>query len=181
MSDDRKGIDHRLKKHSDVKSAIDMFKEILKAPPIVINASKLIPGKMLFYKYNAKDKTQKYDKTPLVIVLGVSKNYVLGLNFHWYPSGIRKVFVHWLFKMYRKKKGSDFIINYRSIKPMLIKLGAAPVIRLYIRKRISQYGYEVPQDLWETAVNLPSESFTGGISAEKMYTQKVKDYKSKKK
>jgi len=38
----------------------------------------LISGKVLMYKYNAKDKTQVYDRTPLTMVLSKSNTYMLG-------------------------------------------------------------------------------------------------------
>ena len=47
-------------------------------------ARKLHAGGILFFEYDAKAKDKIiFDKYPLVLVLKVSRNHMLGVNFHW--------------------------------------------------------------------------------------------------
>jgi hypothetical protein len=51
-------------------------------------------GMFLTFKYSSKlfeeDKLEYFDAQPLILVLGKSGDYILGLNFHYIPSSIRE-------------------------------------------------------------------------------------------
>ena len=54
------------------------------------------------YKYNAKNKEETFDATPLVLVLKYSRRYVLGINFHWAPIPLRIVLVKKILNMNKR-------------------------------------------------------------------------------
>jgi hypothetical protein len=140
----------------------------------------LIPGNLLFYFYDAKDKEQTYDKTPLVLVLRRSKGYTLGLNFHWLPMPLRILLVKKILSMNKKniKNNKPLDFNYKDLKPFLKKLGYAPCIRLYITSRISSKGVLIPSSSLMEATKIKSETFTKGkYSAEQLYKKALKGNK----
>ena len=66
------------------------------------------------------------------------------------------------------------------VKPLILQLGLGPVIRLYIKKRISRRGVIIPPDQWVIASKLNIANFSNGKSPEKLYKQAVKAYKNYK-
>ena len=94
------------------------------------------PGAMIQYKYNAKDKTKKFDKQPLIISLGPSKqnkgNYY-GINIHWLPVKDRVSIASFFIELKKKRKGK---LTYNDIKPFLSKFKNHPALRQYIFKRV---------------------------------------------
>ena len=112
-------IKHLKKNSSDKKSSIIMK-----------------PGTMCTYKYDAKDKTQKFDKQPLVISLGPSKQTkgnFYALNLHWMPVKDRVSIASFFVELRKKRNGN---ITYKDIKPFLSKFKGHPVLRQYIYKRV---------------------------------------------
>jgi hypothetical protein len=99
-------------------------------------------------RYDAKFKNKVYDKTPLILVLRRSKGYVLGLNFHWLPVALRLILLKIILKMNKNniKRGYPITITYQMLKPIITKMGMAPVIRLYIFNRISRRGLVIPPE-----------------------------------
>jgi len=109
---------------------------------------KLQPGRIIMFKYDAKDKTVVYDKTPLVFVLKASKRRMLGLNFHWLPFNKRIEFVRYIMKTNKRniKNNVPLVFNYNSARAFLKKGKYYPVIRMYIRTRIGSKGVLIPDD-----------------------------------
>lgn len=153
------------------KQSQQYIKELLKTKTNI--KKKFKPGRILLMKYDAKDKTVMYDKTPLVMVLRVSKGYMLGLNFHWAPMPLRIALVKKIIQMNAKniKNNVPLEFSYSQIKPFLNKGGYAPIIRLYIRTRIDSTGVAVPDDQLMNIARTKTETFTGGISAEQKYAK----------
>jgi hypothetical protein len=144
------------------RESADYVKELMKTKTNI--KKKFQPGRILFYQYNAKDKTQTYDKTPLVMVLKSNKSHMLGLNFHWLPMPLRVQNIQNI----KNKVPLEF--SYRTLKPFLKKLGYAPCIRLYIRTRVSTAGVLIPDSQLMNVARLKSETFTKGkVSAEELY------------
>lgn len=154
-----------------VKQSLEYVRELMKKPSNIRKAD-LQPGNVLFYKYDAKDKTQVYDKTPLVLVLRVSRTYMLGLNLHWLPYQKRAWLVDQMLRIskFDMKRGKKIRFTYEDFKPLQKSVHYQPCIRLYIRKRISERGVLIPPQDLKTAVKLRAETFTGGKrSAQEMY------------
>lgn len=164
------------------KEAMNLIKSLVKTGQKRFTNDDLRPGSLLFFKYDAKDKEATYDKTPLSIVLSRSRGYILGLNLHWTPVVLRVTFMKLLFKMNKQNiaKGRPIELNYRIVKPLIDSLGLGPVIRLYIRSRMSRSGVVVPQDLWLVASKLRAENFNNGKSANAAYNDAIKNFKRRK-
>lgn len=142
-----------------------LYKSAVKLKP-----NYLAPGNLLVYKYDAKDKSVVYDRRPMVLILAVSNQYMLGLNFHWIPFAMRMYLVKYIYRHNKGKGGIDF--SYRKLKPMMKKLGYAPCIRLYIRRRMSKKCVPIPLDRIVEVAQLNMAMFTG--IPEKTLWNKVK-------
>jgi hypothetical protein len=152
------------------RESADYVKELMKTKTNI--KKKFQPGRILFYQYNAKDKTQTYDKTPLVMVLKSNKSHMLGLNFHWLPMPLRVLLIKKIISLNKQniKNKVPLEFSYRTLKPFLKKLGYAPCIRLYIRTRVSTAGVLIPDSQLMNVARLKSETFTKGkVSAEELY------------
>jgi len=78
------------------------------------------PGSLIFYKYDAKDKEQTYDQTPLVLVLRSGKKYMLGLNFHWLPLSFRMFVIDRIIEQSSDaiKRRNKIEFTYSDFKPL---------------------------------------------------------------
>lgn len=139
-------------------------------------------GNFVIYKYNPKKDDVIYDKTPLVFILWTSKSYVLGLNIHWCPLIIRKTILNHIFKVNSKniKENKPLDYDYKRFKPLLWKIGALPVVRLYIRKRISDKVVLIPTNRIMEICTLKTETFTNGVPDWVMYKRARSKIKRKK-
>lgn len=154
------------------KESNDKVKDLLKRRIKLQAKYHMQPGNLLFTSYNAKDKTQTYDKTPLVLILRRGSKYTLGLNFHWLPVSKRMFLINHIMKVNKRniKNNKPLEFNYRDLKPMLKSLGYAPCIRLYINSRMGRIGVVVPPDGLGEVARLKAESFTNGrYSAAQLY------------
>ena len=161
--------------------SIELIKKLIKKKSVKTQRN-LRVGDVIIYQYDPKDKRNTYDRTPLVMVLRKSKSYMLGLNLHWCPIPMRMILIKFLLKINKKniKQNNQFEINYTRVKPLLYKLGFHPVIRLYIRNRMSDKMVIIPHQHMLEVIKTKSETFTGGISAERMYLKAVKDSRKRK-
>jgi hypothetical protein len=167
---------------ADEVQAAKMFKNLMQTKLNNFKAQDFLAGNLLFYRYDAKFKENTYDKTPLVMVLRRSKGYMLGLNFHWIPVPLRLTLMKLILMINKDniKRGNPIHVSYQMLKPFILKMGLVPVIRLYIFSRISRRGVVVPTEYWLQSAKLRSESFSGGYSAEKLYSMAVKKFRSSK-
>jgi len=143
----------------------------------------LKPGHLIFSRYNAKDKKQTYDRTPLVLILRRNTTHTLGINFHWVPFSMRINLIKAIIKVnagnIRQRKPLKF--SYKQLKPLLKSLGYAPVIRLYINKRFGRDGVIIPSHRLMDIARLKTETFTQGrYSAGEMFAMARKAGMSKK-
>ena len=159
-----------------VKQSIEYIKKLFKIKTTLTNKD-FKPGTILTFNYNAKDKTQTYDKTPLVLVLRRNNIHTLAINFHWAPTSMRVFLVNIILEKNKKniEKGLPLDFSYKELKPLLKRIGFAPVIRLYINSRISSKGVVIPSSDLMHAARLKSETFTQGkMSAEQLYKKALK-------
>jgi len=161
------------------KDAYDMFKKLLDKPRR-LKGSDFVPGALIMFAYNAKDKNSAYDGRPLCLVLRHSKKYTLGLNWHWMPPKLREKVMDGIMKQNKKniKKGLPITVNYQMIKRLIRGLG--PVVRLYINKRISPKGVVVPSYQYYKVIHLRGEHFIG-ISSKTAWAAAVANAKARKK
>jgi hypothetical protein len=164
-----------------VKSALKKAKDFVKksAAKIKKNSKKFIeyikrtavnkksratfePGKLVAFNYDAKHKQYRYDKNPLVIMLGPSrkhKNLYLGLNIHWLPLNERVSIASFFLELLEKRKGK---LTYDDVKPFIKMFKGKPVLRSYIYERVSNKVYEMDPDMYLSAAAVPTEKWMGG-------------------
>ena len=97
------------------------------------------PGKCMFFKYDAKHKQHTFDKYPLVLVLKISKSYMLGLNFHWCEAHAKIRLIEKILAMNTDSIGriiNPLKFSYDYLKPYLKKKGYRLCVRLYIKDRL---------------------------------------------
>ena len=156
------------------KESIEMMQNLIKTSKTNIQ-KQLNPGTLITFKYDAKDKTEIYDKTPFVMVLSATGKYMLGVNFHWLPVARRQVLVEFILNDNASniKNKKPISMSYDRIKGAVKAIGAYPVIRLYIRDRMSTMGVRVPDELISAAAKITGETFTGGKASSTTLWQKA--------
>ena len=127
-------------------------------------------GRVLMFRYKAKQKTGTYDATPFALILNVSKSYVLGINFHWCPIQLRLSLIKWIFKKNKQniKNNKPLQISYENFRSIVKTPAYRPIIRLYIRKRMSKNSVLIPFEHMDQIAKTKSETFTG-VSENKLY------------
>jgi hypothetical protein len=161
------------------KQSIEFVKNLFKIKKTLSN-SDFKPGSIITFNYNAKDKTQTYDKTPLVMILRRNGSHTLAINFHWAPVSMRVMLINIILKKNKGniRKGRPLEFSYNELKPLLKRMGFAPIIRKYINNRISSKGAVIPTSELMQAAKLKSETFTKGkMSAGQLYKKATKKYK----
>jgi len=145
------------------KESIAMFKNLMKTNKTSIQ-DKLKPGTLLTFVYNAKYDKENFDRTPFVMVLSTTSKYMLGCNFHWAPLFKREIIVQYILEKNKNRirKKLKIKMTYKELRALLKTVGMFPVVRLYIRKRMSSKGVIVPDDMLMSAVKMKTETFTKG-------------------
>lgn len=145
------------------KESIEMLKNMLKKDKVPIQKH-IKPGALITFVYDAKDKNNIYDRTPFVMVLSYTSKYMLGVNFHWMPIQKRQILVQYILHKNKKhiREKKPIKMKYRELRAAVKSIGAFPVVRLYIRRRMSTTGVRVPDELLMQASKMKTETFTGG-------------------
>jgi hypothetical protein len=154
------------------KESMAFMKKMMKTNKKKLSNKDFLTGKILSFGYDAKDKTATWDSTPLVIVLIRGKSHTLAVNLHWAPVPLRIILVKKILMLNKNniKNKKPLELNYSDIKPFLKKVGFAPIIRLYINKRITSMGIVIPDEHLMNAAKLKSETFTQGkVDSETLY------------
>lgn len=128
----------------------------------ILNGS-ITDGTLLYFEYDAKDKNMIFDMKPLIIVFGISKGYILGLNFHWIDMEARKKLVEHIIKINIKNKKiqTPLKYTYKDFKPLLKYEVYRRAVRLYIRKRTSLNCVIINPKHLIDVVQLKLEHFSG--------------------
>lgn len=127
----------------------------------------IIPGRIYFYGYDAKYKKTLpyYDRFPLVIILDISKDHILGLNLHYIPYKFRLIFIEKL-EEFVVNSGKDdrekFALTYGLVKNFAKFPEVAPMIKKYIKSRVEGRLIEIIPSELITAALLPVASFSNG-------------------
>jgi hypothetical protein len=153
----------KLSKELTPKESMEMLKNLIKNDKVPIQKH-LKPGSIVTFVYDAKDKSQNFDRTPLVMVLSTTPKYMLGCNFHWLKVSYRTTLVQYILdkNKNRIRKKLPVQISYKSIRAAMKGIGAFPVVRLYIRGRMSATGVRIPDELLMQASKMKTETFTKG-------------------
>jgi hypothetical protein len=177
---DNYNINGEVVSNDEIVKSARLFTMLLNTNMKYLTNDDLQPGKMVFFKYDAKDKDVPYDKTPLIFILNRSNSYTLGLNFNWFPIPLRIVFIQFVLKANRDniKNSRPIYISYQMIKPVLHRMGSLnAVIRLYINSRMSSRGLVIDDpSLWISAAKLKTNNISGGFSPEQLYSKAIDLY-----
>lgn len=160
--------------------AFDLIKGLAKKPRL-LKPSDFIPGQIIMYSYNAKDKSSPYDATPMAMILSRNKRHTLALNWHWIPPAVRKNLMKIILRRNKQniKAGKPLDFTYQGLLKLLAKSGA-PALRKYINKRISKKGILIPHENYLKVVELRGEHFMG-ISSSDAWKMSVKKTRSRRK
>lgn len=111
------------------------------------------PGSLITFRYDALDKTKQFDKNPLVVSLGLSKQnnkHFLGLNLHWMPENQRVLLASLILEMLEKKPK----LVYDDIKPLIKKFEKSPILRRYAIRRVSAKVIQMPEDMYMASASI---------------------------
>lgn len=127
-------------------------------------------GRILMYRYKAKNQKAIWDATPFTIILKTSKSYMLGINLHWCPIKLRLSLINWIFKRNKNniKQNKPLDLSYNDLRSIIKSKAYRKIIRLYIVKRMSKQSVLIPYENMEQIAKTKSETFVG-ISENKLY------------
>lgn len=146
------------------KDGKEVVKKLLENPTSIakgIRDKDIEDGTVLYFEYSAKDTDSVYDMKPLIIVFGISRGYVLGLNFHWIEMEHRKKLVEYIIKINTKNNRIQVPLkfHYKDFRPLLRDETFRHAVRLYIRKRMSLNGVVIDPKYLLDAVRLELQHF----------------------
>jgi hypothetical protein len=155
-----------------------MWDKYAKENIVTGRSSKIIPGNIYIYNYQAKghdDKTLPfYDAYPLVLVIDVDSKYLLGLSLHYLPKPVRKFFIKKVLinNFDRLKKGMPAKLPYADIRDAsnLWYQEGIVIIKRYLRNRITSYVTEIPWRKWVNIVDGEGAHWID-TTAEEVYKQ----------
>lgn len=121
-------------------------------------------GSMYSFQYDAKyaKELPYWDKFPLVIVLDISKDHMLGLNLHYLHPRTRGVILGKLLEITNNKRMDETTklkLTYGMVKSISKYKLLKPCIKKYIKKRILSKLILIDADEFEMAVFLPTQRF----------------------
>jgi hypothetical protein len=129
--------------------------------------TKLTPGKMYTFGYDAKHKkTLPYwDRFPLIIVLGVAPAGFIGLNFHYLAPVDREKFLGKILKFATEKGDPEmfsekafFNISWDAVKNIK---GSEKMIHKYLYGQVKTSLLEARPGEWEQVIYMPYQKFVG--------------------
>ena len=126
-------------------------------------------GKMIFFHYDPKlkDKLPYYDTMPLVMVLGVGPNYMLGLNLHYLPPDKRAQLMDFFVKNATANSGGELnsqsasTLDYRAIRAIASDRLIKPTIKKYLHDHFVTAPVVVNPVEWEIVMFLPTARWVG--------------------
>ena len=130
-------------------------------------ASKIVPGKLYLYVYDAKhkDTLPYWDKFPLVFPFSILNDGFIGINMHYLPYEHRIKILNALIDIEKSKRtGRDkLILSWKLISKYGQFIGhrkwLTPCVHRYLTTHIKSNLREIPMEDWATAMMLPVEGF----------------------
>lgn len=123
-------------------------------------------GSMYTFQYSAKYANSKslpyWDKFPLVIIMDISKDHMLGVNLHYLHPRTRGVVLGKLLEITNNKRFDETTkikLTYSLIKSLSNFKLLQPCIKKYIKKRILSKLILIDPDEWEQILFLPTHQF----------------------
>ena len=137
---------------------------LMRKPPVEKNVATVLPGMMYMFYYDPKHAATLpyYDSFPLVILLDIVEDGMIGLNLHYLPLELRqRLFYALLNRISGRDVNSE---TYLRITLDLLKSGREfkaykPCLKKYLTKHIRGSIAKVPAPEWEIAIHLPTSLF----------------------
>jgi hypothetical protein len=158
----------KLSKYKKNKKANAWFKKkVGESAKMFTQKTKLMPGKMYTFGYDAKHKkTLPYwDRFPLIIVLDVYPGGFIGLNFHYLSPIQRERFLRKLLKFATQKGDPEnfdhkamFNVTWDAVKTID---GADKMIHKYLYSQVKTSLLESHPREWENVIYMPYQKFVG--------------------
>lgn len=144
------------------RAFFDMLLNNLKPMARCLRTDNKREGKIIWFEYDPKDTKHIWDRRPMILVLGINKRYVLGINLHWIPMKDRLALITIILSM--NMKGNGFKVPLEFTYPDLrdyIKSWPAlrKCIHLYIRSRMSKKGCLIHPKYFMDIARLKLENF----------------------
>jgi len=135
--------------------------------------TKMRPGHMYFFGYNAKhkDTLPYWDAMPLVIPVSETKTSIIGLNFHYMPMEYRiKILdaLHTITNNDKLDEKTKVKLSYRLVSSSSKFKAFAPCVKQYLKSNFTTQFILVPANYWEIAIFLPVAQWQGA-TADQVY------------
>lgn len=127
--------------------------------------TRMIAGQMFVYVYSAKykDTLPFWDQFPLVIILKIESDHILGLNLHYLPPELRARFFDALLETLNTNniinERSRLILTYNLLKSASRYKYFKPCIKKYLTSNIKSKIVRIPQEEWVKTLFLNSASW----------------------
>lgn len=141
------------------------FNQIAKEGQI---ATKMIPGMIYTYRYDAKWKEELpyWDANPLILCTSVTEKGWYGINFHYMPPLARLLIMSTLLATLNNATYTDnlkFKINWKKAEKFARTVGKHPElkhsIKQYLRSHVRSHLVKVNPEAWEMSLFLPLSRF----------------------
>lgn len=155
------------------------IKAIEKKTPHYVSAP--VIGKLYIAQYDPKHKRTLpyYDTIPLFMPITYSKEgNVVGINFHYLHPKIRKILMTKLMEFAENDKldqKTKLNLSYKMLNAASKYKEIQPTIHSYIKGHFRSKIVEIPGNMWEIAMVLPTANFVGA-SKKTVYKNSRKAY-----
>jgi hypothetical protein len=128
--------------------------------------SKIVPGKLYLFYYDAKYKEELpyFDRFPLVFPYAAMPDGFMGLNMHYLPYFQRVQLMTRLMQFSSNKnldETTKIKYSWQLISGVSRFRDAEPCIKHYLKDHVQSMFIEIPGQDWHTAMMLPVERFVG--------------------
>lgn len=139
--------------------------------PSAIKTTKVIPGKLYMFGYDAKykDTLPHWDMFPLVFPFKVVEGGFIGLNMHYLPVAFRIRLLDRLTEIDGSKKHTNRVklqLSWGLISGSSKLKLLSPCVHRYLSGHVITQFREVEREDWATAMMLPTQQFVGASSSQ---------------
>ncbi len=145
--------------------------------------NELVKGGLYFFYYNPKyaNELPYYDQFPLVLVLDIYPDGILGLNIHYLPIIMRAAFLDKLLplaQMNRNHQPERIRVTYDILNATNKYKEFRPCVKKYLVSHMNSFFLEVLPTEWETSLFLPVQQFRKKTSSQ-VWKESIESIKGK--
>lgn len=127
--------------------------------------TRLIPGRLYLFQYDAKhkDTLPYWDALPLVFPFKLVKDGFLGINLHYLPYGLRFQLMGALLDLTHQSAGQDaqMAASWQLLNSSSKYSGVQACVKHYLKGHIQSRFLNIPHEQWLAASMMPLEQFQG--------------------